>query len=52
VQDLRSTNGTLVNGERRERASLHDGDEIQIGRLHLLVRLPGFAGSDASLDAA
>lgn len=52
VIDMGSTNGTLVNGERRERASLHDGDEIQIGRLHLLVRLPGFAGSDASLDAA
>lgn len=41
VQDLRSTNGTLVNGERRERAALRDGDEIQIGRLHLRVRLPG-----------
>jgi len=49
VQDLRSTNGTLVNGERRERAALQDGDEIQIGRLHLLVRLPGFA---APRDAA
>jgi pSer/pThr/pTyr-binding forkhead associated (FHA) protein len=44
VQDLRSTNGTLVNGERRERAALRDGDEIQIGRLHLQVRLPGGAG--------
>ena len=52
VQDLRSTNGTLVNGERRERAALRDGDEIQIGRLHLLVRLPGFAGTGASLGAA
>jgi S-DNA-T family DNA segregation ATPase FtsK/SpoIIIE len=40
VQDLRSTNGTLVNGERRERASLHDDDEIQMGRLRLRVRLP------------
>jgi pSer/pThr/pTyr-binding forkhead associated (FHA) protein len=40
VQDLRSTNGTLVNGERRERATLRDQDQIQIGRLHLLVRLP------------
>jgi pSer/pThr/pTyr-binding forkhead associated (FHA) protein len=43
VQDLRSTNGTLVNGERCERAALRDGDEIQIGRLHLVVRLPGVA---------
>ena len=40
LQDLRSTNGTLLNGERRDRAPLHDGDEIQIGRMHLLVRLP------------
>jgi len=52
VQDLRSTNGTLVNGERRERAALQDGDEIQIGRLHLLVRLLGFADADVPLDAA
>ena len=41
VQDLRSTNGTMVNGERRERASLRDEDEIQMGRLRLCVRLPG-----------
>jgi pSer/pThr/pTyr-binding forkhead associated (FHA) protein len=40
VQDLRSTNGTMVNGERRERASLTNDDEIQMGRLRLRVRLP------------
>jgi pSer/pThr/pTyr-binding forkhead associated (FHA) protein len=40
VQDLRSTNGTTVNGERRERASLGNDDEIQMGRLRLKVRLP------------
>jgi pSer/pThr/pTyr-binding forkhead associated (FHA) protein len=40
VQDLRSTNGILVNGERCERAPLRDEDEIQIGRLQLRVRLP------------
>jgi pSer/pThr/pTyr-binding forkhead associated (FHA) protein len=40
MQDLRSTNGTMLNGERRERAQLRDGDEIQIGRKHLLVRMP------------
>jgi len=39
VQDLRSTNGTMVNGERRERASLRHDDEIQMGRLRLRVRL-------------
>lgn len=35
VEDLGSTNGTLVNGERRPRGVLADGDEIQIGKLRL-----------------
>ena len=39
VQDLQSTNGTMVNGERRDRAPLQDHDEIQIGRLHLQVQI-------------
>jgi len=40
VKDLGSTNGTLVNGQRRERTALASGDEIRIGRLHLRVRFP------------
>lgn len=40
VQDLGSTNGTLVNGARIERQKLKQGDEIQIGRLVLEVTLP------------
>jgi len=40
VQDLGSTNGTLVNGQRRERIPLANGDEIRMGRLHLRVKLP------------
>jgi pSer/pThr/pTyr-binding forkhead associated (FHA) protein len=40
VQDLGSTNGTFLNGSRRERAALSDGDEIQMGRLLLRVRVP------------
>ncbi|MEN8185478.1 MAG: FHA domain-containing protein, partial [Myxococcota bacterium] len=40
VQDLGSTNGTLVNGGREDRAVLRDGDEIQLGKLRLRVRLP------------
>ena len=38
VEDLGSTNGTLVNGESQSRATLHDGDEIRLGKLHLRVR--------------
>ena len=39
VEDLGSTNGTKVNGERCQRARLKDGDEIQLGRLQLQVSL-------------
>jgi len=43
VQDLGSTNGTLVNGTRAERAPLRNGDELRMGRLQLRVGLPGSA---------
>ncbi len=31
IEDLQSTNGTKINGKRVRSATLHDGDEIQIG---------------------
>ena len=31
IEDLQSTNGTKVNGKRVRSATLHEGDEIQIG---------------------
>ncbi len=40
VQDLGSTNGTLVNGETEKRMRLARGDEVQIGRLRLRVDVP------------
>jgi pSer/pThr/pTyr-binding forkhead associated (FHA) protein len=40
LQDLGSTNGTLVNGQRRERVPLASGDEVRMGRLQLRLRLP------------
>jgi pSer/pThr/pTyr-binding forkhead associated (FHA) protein len=40
LEDLGSTNGTLLNGERRERSRLADGDEIEMGKLRLSVRIP------------
>ena len=39
VEDLGSTNGTLVNGESTKRAPLRDGDEVRLGKLWLRVRL-------------
>jgi pSer/pThr/pTyr-binding forkhead associated (FHA) protein len=37
VNDLGSTNGTYVNGVRLESARLDAGDEVIIGRFHLVV---------------
>lgn len=37
VQDLGSTNGTLVNGGREQQAFLRDGDELRMGRLVLRI---------------
>jgi pSer/pThr/pTyr-binding forkhead associated (FHA) protein len=45
VQDLGSTNGTLLNGERQKRGALKDGDTIQIGKLTLRVSLPRGGGA-------
>jgi pSer/pThr/pTyr-binding forkhead associated (FHA) protein len=38
IEDLRSTNGTKLNGKRVRFAELHDGDEIQIGRTVFVFR--------------
>jgi pSer/pThr/pTyr-binding forkhead associated (FHA) protein len=34
--DLDSTNGTLLNGKRVQRAKLSDGDTIRLGELELV----------------
>lgn len=41
VEDLGSTNGTLVNGSRVDRQPLKSEDEIQMGKLRIGVTLPG-----------
>ena len=40
VEDLGSTNGTLVNGARVDRQRLKNDDEIQMGKLVIQVTLP------------
>ena len=37
VVDLSSTNGTFVNDERVERATLKSGDRLRVGRVELKV---------------
>ena len=38
--DLKSTNGTYVNGARVDRATLRDGDRLRVGAVELLVMKP------------
>jgi pSer/pThr/pTyr-binding forkhead associated (FHA) protein len=37
VVDLKSTNGTFVNGKRVDKALLTDGDRLRVGRVELKV---------------
>jgi pSer/pThr/pTyr-binding forkhead associated (FHA) protein len=37
VEDLRSTNGTMVNGERIQRQLLKPGDRVTVGRMDFEV---------------
>jgi DNA-binding winged helix-turn-helix (wHTH) protein len=48
IEDLGSKNGTWVGGQRVESATLHDGDEIVLGRTRAVVRL---ARTDVTITA-
>src|SRR5258706_16430637 len=37
VVDLKSTNGTFVNGRRVQKGHLTDGDRLRVGRVELTV---------------
>jgi len=47
VQDLGSTNGTLVNGVREHRKLLVQGDELRMGKLLLRIRGESAKGGSA-----
>jgi pSer/pThr/pTyr-binding forkhead associated (FHA) protein len=47
IEDLGSTNGTFVNGERIQNAELHEGDRILIGTSILKVVPNAPAGADS-----
>lgn len=40
VRDLRSTNGTFLNGERIAEATLRDGDRVRAGNTTFLIQIP------------
>ena len=46
VEDLDSLNGTFVNDLRVERATLHDGDSIWVGKHHIKVDASGEQAPD------
>jgi serine/threonine-protein kinase len=41
VNDLGSTNGTFVNGEKVRRAEVGDGDELRVGRTRIRILVEG-----------
>jgi hypothetical protein len=48
IEDLGSTNGTFVNGQRLNGPrALQPGDEIEVGRTHLVLASPAPAGAGA-----
>jgi hypothetical protein len=47
IEDLGSTNGTFVNGERIQNAELHEGDRILIGTSILKVVPDSASGADS-----
>lgn len=57
IEDLRSTNGTYVNGDAIKRQRLSTGDRILVGKVQLQVELPAARTAaapvlDDSLDAS
>jgi pSer/pThr/pTyr-binding forkhead associated (FHA) protein len=45
IEDLSSMNGTFINGRRVERATLHNGDVIQIGKHEIRMDLTAGAAT-------
>jgi pSer/pThr/pTyr-binding forkhead associated (FHA) protein len=48
LEDLKSTNGTAVNGQAIERAQLHDADVITIGQHRIIFQDSGTIPACAS----
>ena len=45
VEDLGSTNGTVVNESRTDRSVLRSGDKLRVGRVEFTISRPGDGGS-------
>jgi pSer/pThr/pTyr-binding forkhead associated (FHA) protein len=51
LEDLNSLNGTFVNNQRIQRISLKQGDQVLIGKHHLVVEMGGGAEAPALPDS-
>ena len=51
IQDLGSTNGTLVNGSRVQQVILEHGDKVRIGRTRLTYDAPAITPVDPAKPA-
>ena len=47
LQDLNSTNGTLVNGKKVEHRIIDEGDDVRVGRITFKLIAPQLSGSSA-----
>ena len=52
VEDLGSTNGTVVNGQRVQRVGLRDGDVISVGTSEVVFVQKDLLGAPASTPVA
>ncbi len=50
IEDLNSTNGTYVNGQKIKRKELQDGDLIEIGRYSLRYKVNEFSGAEKNVS--
>jgi len=50
IRDLKSSNGTLVNGKKIEEASLQDGDMVSIGGTAFAIEFTAVRPSKPSMD--
>ena len=48
IEDLGSSNGTFINGERVEKAELKPGDELRLDMVRFLVQSPGMETPSAT----
>lgn len=52
IEDMNSSNGTLLNGKPVERRMMRDGDEVRIGKTVIVYREGSMPGAGASRSAS